>query len=179
MAAYEVIDRCRSCRGRNLVDILSLGEMPLADALVTEDRLAGPEDAYPLTVTFCEDCSLVQIRETVPPSTLFGEDYPYYSSFSETLLEHSRRNVEALVADLELGPDDLAVEIASNDGYLLQYFARPRRPRPTTSNPSLSKQATASNWTTRWPSPAAAPMHSNRSPSCWPTTEWRWWRSPT
>ena len=123
MAAYEVIDRCRSCRGRNLVDILSLGEMPLADALVTEDRLAGPEDAYPLTVTFCEDCSLVQIRETVPPSTLFGEDYPYYSSFSETLLEHSRRNVEALVADLELGPDDLAVEIASNDGYLLQYFA--------------------------------------------------------
>ncbi len=124
MARYAVIDRCRSCRGRNLVDILSLGEMPLADALVGEDRLAGPEDTYPLTVAFCPDCSLVQIRETVPPSTLFGEDYPYYSSFSDALLEHSRANVATLIADLGLGSDDLAVEIASNDGYLLQFFAR-------------------------------------------------------
>lgn len=124
MATFETVDRCRSCGSCQLVDILSLGDMPLADALLTEEGLATGEETYPLTVALCEACSLCQIRETVPPGVLFGEDYPYYSSFSDALLEHSRRNVEALVADLDLGPDDLAVEIASNDGYLLQYFAR-------------------------------------------------------
>jgi SAM-dependent methyltransferase len=77
---------------------------------------------FPLEVSFCEDCALVQILETVPPEVLFCDDYPYFSSFSDTLLEHSRSNVEELVKSRGLGSDSLVIELASNDGYLLQYY---------------------------------------------------------
>ena len=113
---------CRSCAGSKLSRFLSLGETPLADRLLSEAMLAQPEPTFPLTVHFCEDCSLVQIAETVSPETLFCEDYPYYSSFSEALLRHSRENVEELIASRKLGPTSLAVELASNDGYLLKNF---------------------------------------------------------
>jgi SAM-dependent methyltransferase len=121
---FETIDRCRGCGAEGLHTFLDLGQVPLADALVPESRRAIEEARYPLTVAFCASCSLVQIRETVPATTLFGEEYPYYSSFSPYLVEHSRRNVEAIVDDRKLGPDHLAVELASNDGYLLQWFQK-------------------------------------------------------
>ena len=113
---------CRSCLSARLEPVLSLGETPLADRLLTEAMLTEPEPTFPLTVHFCENCSLVQIAETVPPETLFCDDYPYYSSFSDALLKHSRENVEELIASRSLGPDSLAVELASNDGYLLKNF---------------------------------------------------------
>ena len=84
---------CRSCKQTGLMAILDLGIMPLSDGLLTEAQLAKPEDKFPLQVAYCPKCSLVQILETVPPEKLFCEDYPYYSSFSDTLLEHSRKNV--------------------------------------------------------------------------------------
>jgi SAM-dependent methyltransferase len=115
--------RCRSCQAPGLTTFLSLGKMPLVDALLTEDDLRGPEPRYPLDVAFCPECSLVQILETVEPDVLFCRDYPYYSSFSDTLLRHSKANVQHLIASRRLGPGSLAVELASNDGYLLQYFA--------------------------------------------------------
>ena len=113
---------CRSCGGSNLITVLDLGETPLADRMPSKEQLAEPEPTYPLEVAFCEVCALVQILETVPPEVLFCDDYPYFSSFSDTLLKHSRANVEELIEGRSLGPNSLVVEIASNDGYLLQYY---------------------------------------------------------
>lgn len=113
---------CRSCGSADLRPILSLGETPLADRLLSEGDLGRQEPLAPLEVVLCGDCALVQITETVPPEILFGGDYPYFSSVSTTLLEHSRKNAEELIERRGLGPDSLVVEIASNDGYLLQNF---------------------------------------------------------
>lgn len=113
---------CRSCGARRLQVFLSLGDMPLSDGFLAPAQLQRAEPRYPLDVAFCPDCTLVQILATVPPEELFGADYPYYSSFSDTLLAHSQANVQARLAECRLGPDSLVVELASNDGYLLQYY---------------------------------------------------------
>jgi hypothetical protein len=96
--------------------------MPLSDGLLTEEQLADAENKFPLEVAYCPQCSLVQILETVPPEKLFCEDYPYYSSFSDTLLEHSRRNVQSLIQKCKLDTESFVVELASNDGYLLKNY---------------------------------------------------------
>jgi len=113
---------CRSCAHAGLQPVLDLGRMPLADGLVPEARRHEPEARYPLEVAFCPGCSLVQILETVPPEVLFGHDYPYFSSFSDALLTHSRANALELIESRSLTPNSLVVEIASNDGYLLRNF---------------------------------------------------------
>ena len=113
---------CRSCGKVGLAPVLDLGPMPLSDGFLTEAQLASPDEYYPLEVAFCEDCALVQILETVPPEKLFCEDYPYYSSFSDALLEHSRKNALELIERRGLGGESLVVELASNDGYLLKNF---------------------------------------------------------
>jgi SAM-dependent methyltransferase len=102
--------------------VLDLGMMPLSDALLTREQLAGSEDKFPLELAYCPQCSLVQILQTVPPEKLFCEDYPYYSSFSNALLEHSRKNVLSLVKKQKLDSASLVVELASNDGYLLKNY---------------------------------------------------------
>ncbi len=114
--------RCRSCGAQGLSVFLSLGNLPLSDGLLEESQLAESEPRYPLDVAFCPGCALVQILETVPPEKLFGADYPYFSSFTDTLLRHSQSNVEERISDRALSPNSLVVELASNDGYLLQYY---------------------------------------------------------
>lgn len=114
--------RCRSCGGQDLRVFLSLGDMPLSDGLLTREELAREEPRHPLDVAFCPDCTLAQILETVPPEQLFGADYPYFSSFTDALLKHSQANVSARIAELRLDGRSLVVELASNDGYLLQYY---------------------------------------------------------
>jgi SAM-dependent methyltransferase len=116
------IEGCRSCGHRGLEPVLDLGHTPLADRLLSAAQLEAPEPVFPLEVVFCPECSLLQIRETVDPEQLFCEDYPYFSSFSDALVRHSRDNVLELVADRRLGPHSLAVEVASNDGYLLKHY---------------------------------------------------------
>ncbi len=115
---------CRSCGRRGLRGILDLGIMPLADGLLTDRNLHAPEPHYPLEAAFCEDCSLVQITETVPPEVVFGENYPYYSSFSDALLAHSRQNALNLIETRRLDSRSLVVEVASNDGYMLRNFIK-------------------------------------------------------
>jgi SAM-dependent methyltransferase len=110
-----------------LIEILSLGRVPLANALLTERQLAEVEETYPLNLFFCPRCSLVQIAETVSPEKLFSE-YLYYSSFSDTTLHHAEALVRSLIEKQGLSARSLAVEIASNDGYLLQYYERSRIP---------------------------------------------------
>jgi SAM-dependent methyltransferase len=121
---YKLIAGCRSCGSPRLKSFLSLGETPLANGLLDSNGLRRLEPKYPLDVAFCGECSLVQLLATVRPEVLFGEDYPYYSSFSDTLLEHSRKNAERLIASRGLGANSLVVEVGSNDGYMLQYFAK-------------------------------------------------------
>lgn len=114
---------CRSCQNQALVPILDLGQTPLANALVAPQDLAAPEAFYPLVLVFCPACSLVQITETVSPELLFGE-YPYFSSVSDSFVAHAKALAESLVAERGLGPDSLVVEVASNDGYLLQHYVQ-------------------------------------------------------
>ena len=113
---------CRSCDSTQLSIFLSLGNLPLSDGFLEARQLVDNEPRYPLDVAFCATCSLVQILETVPPEELFGADYPYFSSFTDTLLRHSEANVKERIAERKLGSDSLVVELASNDGYLLQYY---------------------------------------------------------
>lgn len=117
------ITACRSCGGSNLISFLDLGSTPLADRLLTDKQLQETEPTFPLEVGFCPDCGLMQILETVAPEMLFCEDYPYYSSFSDALLKHSRDNVlDILKRRNDLDSSSLVVELASNDGYLLKNY---------------------------------------------------------
>jgi len=113
---------CRSCGSGELHPVLSLGETPFADRLLTAADLERPEPTAPLDLVFCGACALAQITETVPPKILFGGDYPYFSSVSANLLEHARANALELIDRLGLCQDSFVVEIASNDGYLLRNF---------------------------------------------------------
>jgi SAM-dependent methyltransferase len=112
---------CRSCGSPSLEKVLSLGVTPLANSLLTQLDLARPEPTFPLDLAFCRVCSLVQITETVPPETLF-RDYLYFSSFSDEIQRHSEAITRRLIDSLHLGADSLAVEAASNDGYLLRHY---------------------------------------------------------
>jgi len=112
---------CRSCGHGNLDLVLSLGRTPLANALLTREQLDQPEETYPLDLVFCPACALVQITETVPPEQLFRH-YLYFTSFSDTMVQYARELAARVVESRGLGPDSLVVELASNDGYLLQFY---------------------------------------------------------
>ncbi len=115
---------CRGCGasgGRDLVPVLDLGRTPLANSLLTRERLDQPEPTYPLELAFCPECTLLQITETVSPEEIF-RDYLYFSSVSETMLRHSRESAEHLIEARRLGANSLVVEAASNDGYMLRNF---------------------------------------------------------
>lgn len=113
--------RCRACSGSGLGTVLSLGCTPLANSLLTPEQLTQAESVYPLDLVFCPHCALVQITETVPPETLF-RDYLYFSSFSDTMLCHSQTLANRMAKERCLDASSLVVELASNDGYLLQYY---------------------------------------------------------
>ena len=113
---------CRSCGSPDLESFLDLGDTPLADALVHPDSVGMDEARFPLEVAFCPDCTLVQILEEVPEEKLFVDNYPYFSSFSDALLDHSRSHAEWLMRARGLTGSSLVVEVASNDGYLLRNF---------------------------------------------------------
>ncbi len=97
--------------------------MPLANSLLSGEQLTQTEETFPLDLVFCPNCSLAQITETVPPQKLFGE-YLYFSSFSDTMLRHAQELVERLYSTREWNDTSRVIEIASNDGYLLQYYQR-------------------------------------------------------
>jgi hypothetical protein len=121
MSNSSTISICRSCGNPELKPVLSLGQTPLANSLLNEKTLSEPEPVYPLDVVFCPQCSLVQITETVKPEILFS-DYVYFSSFSDTALANASAIANRIVETRNLGAYSLAAEVASNDGYLLQYY---------------------------------------------------------
>jgi len=95
--------------------------MPLANRLLSDEDLNLAEPSYPLDLVHCPRCSLVQITETVPPDELF-RDYVYFSSFSDGMLRHARQLTSQIIASQKLRPASLVIEVASNDGYLLQNY---------------------------------------------------------
>ena len=103
--------------------VWDLGITPLANAYRRQREKAEQEAHYPLRLYLCGRCSLLQLEEVASPETIFA-NYAYFSSYSTTLLQHSERFAQRVVERLGLKPPDLVVEIASNDGYLLQYFQR-------------------------------------------------------
>lgn len=114
---------CRSCGSDNLEEIFSFGEIPLADVLLKESQLNIPQKKYPLDLIFCNNCSLLQLKDEVDPQILYVDDYPYYSSVSKTLLNHFLKSANQIIKSRDLNQDSLVIEIASNDGYMLKYFA--------------------------------------------------------
>jgi len=114
---------CRFCKAPLVHTFLDLGRQPLANSYLTAEQLAaGTEAAYPLHVRVCHQCFLVQADDAVPPGAIFDADYAYFSSYSTTWVEHARRYAAAMAERFGLGPESLVVEVASNDGYLLQHF---------------------------------------------------------
>jgi len=124
---YTVIGDCRICGNRKIDSIYSFGDVPLANSLVRKEDINKEDDHFPLTLVFCPRCSLIQIKETVNPETLF-KNYLYFSSFSETVLRRSEELAENLIRERHLNQDSLVVEIASNDGYLLHFFKKKEIP---------------------------------------------------
>ena len=101
--------------------MLALGDQPFANNLRRGEDLDQPEPTAPLDLVLCTSCSLFQLVDSVSPEILFA-DYKYFSSVIDALVEHARVLTERLVGEFGLGPDSLVVELASNDGYLLQHY---------------------------------------------------------
>lgn len=119
--------KCRSCGSTNAAPILDLGQQPLANNLLTPADLAKPEPKFPLRLAVCKSCWMLQITDLVPPVELFSE-YLYFSSFSDLMLRHSREACDDYLKEFGLNGESLVVEVASNDGYLLQNFVKAKVP---------------------------------------------------
>jgi SAM-dependent methyltransferase len=112
---------CRFCGAELEVVFADLGMSPLCETFLAPDELNQMEPFFPLLVWVCSDCLLVQLQEYVAPEEIFTE-YAYFSSYSAAWLDHARDYVATVTDRYQLGPEHLVVELASNDGYLLQYF---------------------------------------------------------
>ncbi|HZB90688.1 MAG TPA: class I SAM-dependent methyltransferase [Stellaceae bacterium] len=119
-AAQRVGAGCRFCGGP-LHDFVDLGMSPLCESFLAADELDGMEPFYPLKVMVCGECFLAQVKEYVAPERIFRE-YAYFSSYSTAWLDHARAYADMAVARFRLGQGSRIVELASNDGYLLQFF---------------------------------------------------------
>jgi SAM-dependent methyltransferase len=119
--SFRTVLSCRICN-HAIDDFFAFGDMPLANELVADRSAAARQERFPLTLAFCPQCCLVQLRETVDPERLF-RDYVYLSSNSASFVAHAGALAKRLVAERRLGRDSRVVEIASNDGYLLQHYA--------------------------------------------------------
>jgi SAM-dependent methyltransferase len=114
---------CRFCKTLLVHTFLDLGRQPLANSYLTAEQLAeGTEAAYPLHVRVCHRCFLVQADDAVPADAIFDEGYAYFSSYSTSWVEHAKRYAATMAERFGLGPESLVIEVASNDGYLLQHF---------------------------------------------------------
>jgi hypothetical protein len=115
--------RCRFCKTALQHTFVDLGMSPLCESFLRPEQVNQMEAFYPLHVFVCDQCFLVQLEEFVSPEKIFTE-YAYFSAFSDSWLEHSRRYTEQMIERFHLSGRSLVVELASNDGYLLQYFVK-------------------------------------------------------
>jgi len=113
--------KCRFCSTPIKHIFVDLGKTPLSNSYLSKDDLSKPEHMFPLCVYVCEKCFLVQVPEFEKPENIFRE-YLYFSSFSESWIDHAKKYVDFMLKHFDFDKDKLVVEIASNDGYLLQFF---------------------------------------------------------
>ena len=113
--------RCRHCGTGLRLPLVDLGSAPPSNAYLTAQTLRAPETWFPLRVLVCEACWLVQTEDFAQAEALFNADYAYFSGFSSSWLDHCERHVAAMTARLGLSAASHVVEVAANDGYLLQY----------------------------------------------------------
>jgi SAM-dependent methyltransferase len=112
---------CRFCEAPLRRTFVDLGMSPLCESYLSDNQLNQMEPFYPLHVFICESCFLVQLDEFASPEEIFTE-YAYFSSYADSWVAHAKTYTEMIAGRLSLGPDSLVVEVASNDGYLLQHF---------------------------------------------------------
>ena len=136
--------KCRHCGTPLSLPLIDLGTAPPSNAYLSREMLAQPEQWFPLRVLVCESCWLAQTEDFVGREHLFDNDYAYFSSFSDTWLAHARHYVDAMVERFDIGGDSMHVEIASNDGYLLQFTRERGIPclgiEPTASTAKASRE---------------------------------------
>ncbi|EOS75951.1 hypothetical protein C819_02026 [Lachnospiraceae bacterium 10-1] len=116
--------KCRYCNNKSINEFIDLGQQPLANDYLSENSLNRGQYYLPLKVGFCEQCGLVQVIDYEAPQNIFNENYKYFSSYSSSWLAHCENYVDMIVKRLKLERDSNVMEIASNDGYLLQYFKK-------------------------------------------------------
>lgn len=114
--------KCRGCSSLLSRTFIDLGESPIANNLLTMDQLVESEEFFPLHTRTCDSCGLVQLPEISPKEKLFPDNYTYYSSYSKSWLLHSQKFTMDMIDRFKLNQNDFVIEVASNDGYLLQYF---------------------------------------------------------
>ena len=112
--------RCRLCDSNRLLSVLDLGATPPCEKFLTADELDSPEPTFPLHLRLCEDCLLLQIPALITPEDTFTE-YAYFSSYSDSWVQHAKRFVDDAARPPWTRPRSFVVEVASNDGYLLQH----------------------------------------------------------
>jgi ubiquinone/menaquinone biosynthesis C-methylase UbiE len=136
--------KCRHCGSDLTLPFVDLGTPPPSNAYLTNKTLLAAENHYPLRVLVCTNCWLVQTEDFAGRDELFNSDYAYFSSFSSTWLAHSKRYVEDMTTRFDLNASSHVVEIAANDGYLLQYFKSREIPctgvEPTASTAKSAKE---------------------------------------
>jgi len=135
--------KCRHCGSELNLPLVDLGSAPPSNAYLTEQTLHAPEKWFPLRVLVCEHCWLVQTEDFAQANELFDAEYAYFSGFSSSWLAHSERYVTDMVARFRLTADSHVVEVAANDGYLLQYVKARNIPctgvEPTASTASAAR----------------------------------------
>src|ERR1700742_3101537 len=119
---------CRFCNAELKSVFVDLGEAPPSNSFLNAGNLSKPEAKYPLKVFVCESCFLVQIAEFKKAIEIFSNEYAYFSSYSTTWLAHVKKYADEMNERFGFGARSKVVEIASNDGYLLQYFKQKNIP---------------------------------------------------
>jgi len=117
------VKACRFCKASLRESFADLGMTPLSNSFIAADKASGMEPFYPLHAWVCSDCRLVQLEDFESPQNIFS-DYIYFSSYSESWLRHAEAYAESMIQRFDLTGEATVVEVASNDGYLLQYFQR-------------------------------------------------------
>ena len=136
--------RCRHCKKNLSQPVLDLGNAPPSNGYVDFQGIERSETYYPLKLYVCTSCWLVQTLDFLSPKEIFKKDYAYFSSFSSYFLEHAKVFVENIIENFELTKNSLIVEVASNDGYLLQFVKKKGIPcygiEPTESTAKVAKK---------------------------------------
>ena len=134
---------CRHCKIKVKLELIDLGSSPPSNAYLTKETLSAPEKWFPLRVLVCENCWLVQTEDFTKADDLFDKDYAYFSSFSTSLLKHTKQFVKDSIKRFSLDENSHLIEVAANDGYLLQYVMESNIPcigiEPTTTTANAAR----------------------------------------